>query len=464
MINLSVENICVKYPKKTVLNGISTSFEHSKIHMLIGENGAGKSTLTKVICGDILPDSGRIFINNREMKFKSPCDAIKNGIVCVHQRPLLADSISIIENLKLGVAKFNRNKVVELLDEWLPDIKPSSLLRNFGGDVRFFVSLIGALLKNPSLLILDEPSALLDLEQRNFLFSKLKQFAADGMNIIIITHYMQEAKNFGDTITYLEDGKICKPKEDFFSQEVISETFRQNSVKSDNRTDSGKAYLAFKNINTFPVNKPSVTDFSFIAKQGEITLIEGLVEDGRETLENFICGMENCRQNGELEIYWNENKKIFFKIKNGNFTRRKLEKSPFIFGIIPSNKTFRGSNPKLSIFQLLTASSKLKKQHELEAYANRLIKNAKVNITLNEKAACLSGGMLQRLLLERELEKNPEILILCEPVQGLDSVSSKKLCDRLTEQAQKGKIILVLSSSEFPENICHKIYRLEKNL
>ena len=174
MLNLSVQNLVLKYPKKTVLNGVSLDFNHSQIHALIGENGAGKSSLIKIICGDILPTAGKILLNQKEAAIKSPADAIKYGIVCVHQRPLLADSISIIENLMLGAASFDRKRARELLSLWIPGIDEKRLIKNCSGDIRFFTSLTGALLKNPGLLILDEPSALLNSDQRDFLFEKLK--------------------------------------------------------------------------------------------------------------------------------------------------------------------------------------------------------------------------------------------------------------------------------------------------
>ena len=460
MLNLSVQNIVLRYPKKRVLNGVSVDFAHGQIHALIGENGAGKSSLIKIICGDILPTSGKILINQKEAEIKTPADAIRHGIVCVHQRPLLADGISIMENLMLGAAKFDKKRAEELLALWLPGVPGKTLVKNCSGDVRFFTSLTGALLKNPELLILDEPSALLDGAQRDFLFERLREFAAGGMNIIVITHFMEEARKYGDTVTYLEEGLVAKPKGEFFGGTGISGAGSKTTVEDGTKSSSAKKFsLSFNNLTVLPSDKPSVRDVSFTARGGEITLISGQTEDGRETLEDAVCGMSSAKQKGTLEIADNDNRRNFqFEIKNGNFTRRQLEKSPFKFGIIPSNKTFRGSNPNLTILQLLSTFDK--KGFERD-YALSLIKKADVNITLNEKAECLSGGMLQRLILERELGKNPDILILCEPVQGLDSLSTQKLCERIRQIAKSGKIILVLSSSEFPDEICDRIYRLK---
>jgi ABC-type uncharacterized transport system ATPase subunit len=365
-----------------------------------------------------------------------------------------------MENLMLGAAKFDKKRAEELLKLWLPGVNSKTLVKNCSGDIRFFTSLTGALLKNPELLILDEPSALLDGNQRDFLFERLREFANCGMNIIVITHFMDEARKYGDTVTYLEEGLVAMPKADFLNGGNTDgkkpDTMTEKSVHHDEKV----FYISFNNLTVLPADKPSLRDFNFTAKAGEITLISGQAEDGRETLEDTVCGMSRAKQKGRLEIIDKSRSRIFnFDIKNSNFTRRQLEKSPFTFGIIPSNKTFRGSNPNLTILQLLSTFDKkgFNREHALS-----LIKRADVNITLNEKSECLSGGMLQRLILEREICKNPDILILCEPVQGLDSVSTQKLCERIRQIAKSGKIILVLSSSEFPEEICDKIYRLEK--
>lgn len=459
-MNLRLSDIAVKYSHKVVLNNVSTEFAAGQIHMLIGENGAGKSTLTKVICGDILPTSGQIFIDGQQVQIKNPQNGIKKGIVCVHQNPLLAKSISVKENLILGLNSYDKDKAETLLKKWLPDVKMGTLVRDLGGDQRFFTAFCGALLKNPKLLILDEPSALLDLTQRELLFESLKQFASDGMNIIVITHNMDEAKKYADTITYLENGVITTPKNEFLNQDLNALDSELLSSHKNEKSDSRgiNTYIKFTELESRPVNKPSIFNINFKADSGEITLVCGAAESGRETLEDVICGMNNFRSKGQVTVC-KENKTAEFKIKS-NYTRRNLEKSDVCFGIIPSNKNYRASNPKLTVLQLLTSGIKGSKK-ELEEYARLLIQRADIQITTKETASCLSGGMLQRLILERELAKNPDILILCEPVQGLDVLSSQKLCTRLIELAQQGKVVLVLSSSEFPKEICEKVYDLQ---
>ena len=469
-LNIRVRNLLLKYPKKTVLKGLDADFKSGKINMILGENGAGKSSLIKILCGDLLPNSGSFLINGKDAKIRQPSDAIREGIVCVHQRPILSDSITVIENLSLGVKDFDKEEAEKILSQWKSGITGKTLAKNCGGDERFFISLSGALLKKPSVLILDEPSALLNPAQRRMLFSKLRDFADDGMNVIVITHYLDEAKQFGDEIFFIEDGRVCftvKNKDDNFSE--IEKKFNHTKLQAAASITKKESplKLTFSDITSLPKEKPAIRDFSFSASGGEVTLIYGQTEDGRETLEDFICGMGCEKQSGRLEISDSalENPRHFsFSIKNGNFTRRKLEKSPFTFGIIPSNKTFRASNPELTILQLLTAGAKVQKDKDEKFRALSIIKNADVNISPYDKAGYLSGGMLQRLILEREIAKNPDILILCEPVQGLDSERTEKVFKSIRDFADKGKIVIVLASSDFPRKICDSIYTLEKSL
>lgn len=455
-IDLQLQNINVSFSYKTVLQNINIQFSHGKINMIIGENGAGKSTLAKIICGDIQPTDGKILINEKEVKFKSPKDAINKGIVCVHQRPLLANNISIYENLFLGAKKTDKNEIIKLIDEWL-GIDKNTLVRDIGGDSRFFTSLIGALLKKPKLLILDEPTSLLDDKQRVFLFSKIQEFAKTDMNIIIITHNSIEANKYSDTITLLKKGNIISDKSEIenYPSDVNQIVY---SNKEEKNSKNNNFFIKFSSINCRPKLKPLIFDVSFCANSGEITLISGLVESGRETLEDCISGMSDSKINGNILIQKNE---LFFTYNlSKNYTIRTLKKSGFNIAIIPSNKTYRASNPSLSILQLLTTSKDLLSEKENQKYADLLLKEADVNIKLTEKVSCLSGGMLQRLILSRELHSNPEIIILCEPLQGLDKTASASFCSKLLELANSDKIVIILSSSDFPEDICGKIYHL----
>ena len=360
---LSLKDICVKYSYKTVLTGMSLDFEEGKIYSLLGENGAGKSTLAKVLCGDILPTGGSIYLNEQKLNIKNPKDAIKNGIVCVHQRPLLAPSISIRDNLRIGISHKMTKLIPDIAKNWLPGRELSETVKNISEQEVFNTSLTGALLKSPLVLILDEPP-FLDTE-------KIRSLANSGIIIIIITHSFKEAIEKTDEVVLLKDGSILEKT----SAKTITEAYIKEKL--------------------FGLTK-TITKPDFI----------------NET---------DVSENEVLELR---------KKKSGT-------------GYIPSDRTFRASNPALTVLQLCTVYHTDKKQTELEQYAQRLLQKADVNIKLNEKALCLSGGMLQRLILERELAENPKELYLFDPTHGLDAEATERLYSRLQGLAKSGVNIII---------------------
>lgn len=487
-MNLELKNISQIFSQKIALDNININFCEGKIHSLIGENGAGKSSLAAILCGDRSPAKGRILIDGKEVFFKNPRDAVEKGIVLVHQCPLLANSITVKENIFLGSEntktsrRFLEPRVKILAKQWAPLMNMDLYVKDLSGDMRFYTALLCALSKNPKVLILDEPSVFLDTEQRKQLYSNLHLFAEQGNTVIVITHSMAEAKNYTDTVTALSKGKIIARYEDtskfhegspgYFDFEakwnenknkILAELHTSSEpILLKKNTASAESFIAFKNVTVLPVNRPPLYNISFSAKSGEITLIRGHLESGLETLENLVTGMEEnpCRGTVTLSSNCGIFQKTAFSL---NLAKKRLNpamlrgKNSNITAIIPSDRTFRSSNPTLTIEQLLTVYYTGK---DTKAYAEKIIKKAQVAIKTEEKASSLSGGMLQRLILARELEQNPQFLILCEPMQGLDSIAQNNLCKRLADFAQSGKTVIVLSTVDFPSEICKKIYSL----
>ena len=391
-MNLELRQICLRYSKKTVLYNLSITFEKGQLHALLGENGAGKSTAANIIGGEIKPDSGSILIDGQGVEFASPKDAIEHGICYVHQRPMLADSITVRENILLGLKKELKSKIPLLAKKWIPQVALNTPVKELGVDIRFFIALCIALIKNPSLLILDEPTALLDEEQRDFLYKNLSELAALGMNIIIITHNFDEAEKYCDTIDFLEEGSLAQKR---------------------------------------PLPKLDITYNNKIENksEGTITLIKGLAEDGLDELE----------------------KELTIKALNGEGRQN--------IGIIPTDRKFTGSNPNLTVEQMLTSALKIPEK-EKPALALQMIKNSGVNIEPLEKCSCLSGGMLQKLMFERELFGNPKSLLLCNPLQGLDVANCRRTCERIREAAQNGAKVTILSYGAFPSGFCDQEFKL----
>lgn len=413
---LQLNNIALKYSYKKVLSDVCINFENGKIYSLLGENGAGKSTLAGIICGDKKADSGEIFVDSVQKKFHSPKDAINSGILCIHQRPILCEEISIKENFQLGAKKIDLKKAEELLSFFLPERKFSTLVKELFLGERFFVSLIGSILKSPKFLILDEPSALLDEEQISKLFDFLQKLKKTGITILIITHFINEALKKTDSIILLRDGIVVCNKE--------SEKMTENEILKylyDGIIDSRIKY-GNDDKNTY----------------GNDNVIN--------KVENFLDLQNLLLQNKNVTLIKAKNS-IDFMQKEKELSVRKTADGKSV-GIIPSDRTFTGSNPNLSVFQICTALKTGLNKKELLEFCKNLLEKAKVNIKPEEKASSLSGGMLQKIILERELSQSPEKMILCEPWQGLDFLSCKNLFQKLENFCKNGKEIVILEAEK----------------
>ena len=448
-MNLELQNICISFSQKVVLEDVNILFQEGKIHGLLGDNGAGKSTTANIISGELQPSSGQILIDGKPVQLHNSKSAIKNGICYVHQRPMLADSISIKENLLLGLKNKDKNLFQKLTKLWLKDIPLSTLVKNTGSDTKFFIALTSVLLKKPEFLILDEPSALLDNNQREFLYGQLQQMAKQGMTMLVITHNLDEAEKYCDTIVRLEKG-------------IIKNSLQKSELKINPVTNKafGSLQLHFNNLTARPANLPAIFDVNFSVKQGEIILIQGLPEDGLVTLENVITGFNLKNAQGTVEIT-DESESLFkCNLKSEKYSIKQLQKGlklksgkNIACGIIPTDKKFRGSNPELKIEDILTAENPKNSSEEL-------IKTAEINIKAEEKCSALSGGMLQRLLLARELNKKPEILLLCQPLQGLDVTACQQICKKITETAEAGAMVIILASDNLTADLCSQYYKL----
>ena len=465
-MDVALEHISKRYLHKTVLEDLSLVFKGGMIHALLGENGAGKSTTASVLSGALEADSGTIFIDGKAVRFFSPRDALRSGIVCVRQRPLIADGISVWENILLGTEygaagkTFKKGEIfsrAELLkSKWAPHLNFRALAAHIGGDERFYTALISALIREPRMLILDEPSALLDREQRISLYANIRELADKGMNVIVITHIMQEVSRYTDTVTVLQKGKSAEHYERsaLYVPKTKSDAVPLHTVRAERSGDC----ISCEHLGVRPKKRPALFDVSFTAKSGGITLIEGLPESGLGTLENVVTGMESARTEGLCRIKTGE-RSLCVDLKSGKWTPYFLRtEAKLRTAIIPSDRTFRASNPGLSIEQLLCAMYGKKSADE---YAMRLIEKAKVSIRPDEKASALSGGMLQRLILAREFENDPNLIIACEPLQGLDGKAAERTQKLLSDFAQHGAVVIVLSSSEFPSSLCTAHYVLE---
>ncbi|MBQ6781036.1 MAG: ATP-binding cassette domain-containing protein [Treponema sp.] len=482
-MTIETRELTKNYPLKTALDNVSVTFADGKIHALVGENGAGKSTLVALLAGDLQPSAGEILLDGTPVHFATPKDALAQGIVLVHQRPMLASALTAKENIILQLQSTRTKKpfflhaptaeMLTLRNEWTPALNLNALVKDLGGNLRFYTSLLGALLQHPRVLMLDEPSAFLDMDERLSLYMHLRSLADTGTNIIVITHSPTEATTYTDTITHLHDGKIVEggslplaPKQ--VAPRIVPASSADSlrfvacplpplrgkspvTPPSSLRTPRSPA-LALTDVSARPKNRPALLSATIAAEYGEITAVTGLQEAAMDTLEDTVTGMQSASAKGMVTL----------TDGSGSHTIRANKLSPQFLrqhgaAIVPSDRTFRAAHPKITVEQLLSVYTK----SDTRAKSAALIAEAGVNITPDQLVSNLSGGMLQRLILTRELSARPRLLILCNPMQGLDTQAQANLQKTLTDLAAQEKAILILGTQDFPLSLCHKVYRLE---
>lgn len=457
---LSISNVCKSYGTKTVLKNISCDFPAGNFFALLGENGAGKSTLASLICGEKSADSGAILFTG-----------IKTCAL-VHQRPLLADSLTVRDNImlgsepvcslpflksvKTGFIDFSaaHKKIENVLRLWNIDADIGAKASALSATERFYTAFAASAYKDPDVFILDEPGSVLDETQKHALYPALRNFARSGRIVILITHQMSDALEYADSLVLLRAGKeaVCmsvgdKEKTANAVQDVLYGGKTDNAAENEERRedarvrqspDCAQAVLSVEHLSCTPSQGGALNDISFKVYARKITCIYGHRANGLETLENLITGMKNCAYTGSVAV-------------NG----KAVEPSPRLLrdegcGIVPFNRTFRGSDPELSVEQILTVHLKPADKIKNTDYARRLIERAGITIGTDEKASALSGGMLQRLIIERETAENRKLLILSEPERGLDSRAVQALFGRLRSLAESGTAVLLFISAGSP--------------
>ncbi len=467
-MNIRVHELSKQYLLKDALKDVSVKFSEGLLHALVGENGAGKSTLAKILSGSLQPSSGQIFIDEKKVHFKSSKDALHASIVEVNQTPLLATSLTAKENIRL-ILKGKKVSSVELTDlknKWCPQLNLNSQVKDLGGNLRFYTSLLGALLRKSQCLILDEPSAFLEPEERKNLYQNLKDLCSAGKLIIVITHSKAEALTYADTVTILRDGKLFhhfESNDEYKAYEkYLDETKGRLNNPAQIQTEEIKSSpcLILENVKARPKNKPILLNANLLIKYGEITAVSGMREAALGTLEDLITGMETENVSGKAVFYdrlaGNEKKSVItLNLKRGKLNTIFLRKHKT--AIVPSDKNFRASHPDLTVDELVNVY----KKHNTYEETSALIKKADIKITPQEKVYSLSGGMLQRLILERELSIDPELIIMANPMQGLDIEAQSRLCHRLLELRSQGKAVLVIGAMDFPLTLCQRVYSLE---
>ena len=454
---VEMKGITKRFSGVTANNNVNFCVERGEVHGLLGENGAGKSTLMNILYGLYHPDKGEIFINGVKCVFRSPNDAILSGVGMVHQHFMLVEMQTVWENMVLGMRmpfiipkKQIIKKITELSEKYNLKINPLLNVWQLSIGEQQRVAVLQMLYRKAEILILDEPTAVLTPQECKELFKTIRNMTSEGYGVIFISHKMNEVMNETDRVTVLRKGELVGTvvtKSQDTSPEYLSEMMMGQKVSLNvykPKIDLGKIVIDVNNISTvYDRGGRAVKSVSFRIRKNEILGIAGVAGNGQAELCEAIFGLR-----GTVSGYVKVNDKDLT-----NASPRKLMDSGVHY--IPADRKGTGMVTALDVKtnSILTgywmppvSKGNSINWSEAENRAKSIIEQFNVSTpSTNTAVKNLSGGNLQKLMLGRELSKNPEILIIMHPTWGLDISATRYVWERIISASENGTAVLLIS-------------------
>jgi len=454
---LKMENIVKTFPGVLANNSITLEIEEGEIHCLLGENGAGKSTLMNILYGLFGFDSGRIILREREMNFRSPLDAIKEGIGMVHQHFMLVPVFTVTENLILGAEPLKgafldqrkaQEEILELSQKYGLNVDPEAYVQDISVGMQQRVEILKLLYRGADLLIFDEPTAILTPQEVEELYKIMRFLKSQGKTLIFITHKLREVMEISDRVTVLRDGKVVEtvntkdtsPKElakSMVGREVL---FR---VKK-RETEKGKVVLKVNNLHAKNQRGlPALQGISFEAREGEVVGIAGIDGNGQTELVEVLTGLRAFDQ-GEIVL---GDRKI----------TKKCARSCLDAGVahIPEDRLLRGLILEFPLYENMLLGYQDKKPfaqgilldfNKAKAWAKGLLSKYDIRAPgIETNAETLSGGNQQKVVIAREFQRDPILLVAAQPTRGLDIGATEFVHNQIMDIKSRGKAVILVS-------------------
>ncbi len=448
---LQLQHIRKTYPGVVALNDVSLEVKKGEIHALVGENGAGKSTLIKTCSGAVVPDSGKIIVNNKEFDSMTPQLSMKNGIAVIYQEFNLVGGLSVAENIFLGRSirkgividkKAMIREAKKIFKTLNININPNELVRNLTVGYQQMVEIAKAIQQNAKILIMDEPSAPLTKVEVNNMFEIIDRLKESGVSIIYISHRLDEIFRLSDRVTVLRDGSYIKTLatgetdvDELISLMVgreLTEKFpiRENCIRDD-------TVLEVRNL-----SGNGDKNISFSIRKGEILGLGGLVGAGRTELAQMIFGAAH-KTDGTILL-------------KGKEIAPKSPRDAIDLGIalVPEDRKLQGvllglsikKNINMPIYKRISKFCVINRKNENDV-AEEYMKDIRIKAPSSQQLVKnLSGGNQQKVILGKWLAADSELIIFDEPTRGIDVGAKYEIYKLMNEFVEKGKTILLISS------------------
>ncbi len=452
------DNISKSFGSVKANTRVSFDIKCGEILAILGENGSGKTTLMNMLSGIYYPDEGQIFVDEKPVTIRSPKDAFDKKIGMIHQHFKLIDVFSAAENIVLGLdedGKYDRKKVsariLEICDKYGFSIKPDQKVYDMTVSEKQTLEIIKVLYRGADILILDEPTAVLTLQETEKLFRIIRNMRDDGKSVVIITHKLHEVLSVSDRVAILRKGEYvgtvdtAEANEQILTEMMVGKKIDLDIERSDvvNPVEA----LNVKNLTCYNAEGVKVLDnVSFTANSGEILGIAGISGSGQKELLEAVAGLQKAEQGSSITYYPGDDKKSKELVGK---TPRQIGRLGISLSFVPEDRLGMGLVGSMGMTENMMLKSynsghspfiTTKRPKKL---ADKIYKELEVvTPSLNTPVKKLSGGNVQKVLVGRELAANPTVLMTAYAVRGLDINTSYAIYNLLNEQKKKGVAVI----------------------
>jgi simple sugar transport system ATP-binding protein len=452
---IQVRGVGKRFPGVIANHDVDITIRKGTVHALIGENGAGKSTLMKILYGVQKPDEGTLVVNGEEVSFSSPTDAIEHGIGMVFQHFMLADNLSVLENVVLGAEKLYgigdraRAKIVEISQAYGFDLDPDDLVEDLGVGERQRIEILKVLYRGAEIIILDEPTAVLVPQEVEALFGNLRELKAEGNTILFISHKLDEVLAIADDITVMRRGTtVGEARPEGTTKRQLAELMVGSELPSPETAEStvtDEVLLEVADLTLIDeFGRQLLSDIGLTIHKGEVLGIAGVEGNGQAELVETIMGMRKPTSGrvavaGKDVTQWD--------------TRDRREAG---IGYIPEDRHRHGLlldatlwENRILGFQTRPPATKgfLLDRNGARTDTQRIVEDYDVRTPgIETHARALSGGNQQKLIVGREMSGDPMLLIAAHPTRGVDVGAQAAIWGHIKEARRKGLAVLLISA------------------
>ena len=471
---LQLLGITKAYPGVVANSDVCLSVQPGEIHAVLGENGAGKSTLMKIIYGAVKVDAGSVWIDGKHVEVRNPQEARALGISMVFQHFSLFDTLTVAENVWLGLDKnlslaAVSERIVQTTQAYGLEVDPARPVHTLSVGERQRVEIVRALLSKPKLLILDEPTSVLTPQAVDNLFVTLRQLAAQGCSILYISHKLHEIRALCTACTVLRGGKVsgsCDPRQE--SNASLSRLMigSEPPALEHREMQTGEIVLDVRQLDLASTEQFGVDlqQLSLSVRAGEVVGIAGVSGNGQKELLYALSGEDTRAANSAITVKGQSVGKL------GPVQRRAMG-----LHFVPEERLGRGAVPTLSLARnlMLTRKEAVSSRwfnfgwlqvRKLQTQAEGIIKRYGVKAGGPQAAAkSLSGGNLQKFIMGREIDAQPQLLIVSQPTWGVDVGAAAQIRGSLLKLRDAGCAVLVVSE-ELDElfEVCDRLHVIAK--